>query len=302
MLRRFDMSDQYKECLNAKNFPSDFPAQHQEYQPGIEAEMRPLPIFDDSCQQGSGRLRNKVALITGGDSGIGRAVAVAFAKEGAKLALAYLYEEEDAMKTKALIEAYGSECLLLQGDLRAKEYCDQIVKETYEAYGRLDCLINNAAVQYPQDDIRNISQVQLETTFAINVFPVFYATQAALNYMEPGSTIINTTSITAYQGEPKLIDYSATKGALVAFTRSLSQSLVDKGIRVNAVAPGPIWTPLIVSSFSAEEVAQFGKDMPMKRAGQPVELAPAYVYLASDDSTYVTGQVLHVNGGAIVGS
>lgn len=296
------MSEHRDACLNYAQFPSDFPPQHQPYQPGIESEMTPLPIFDDPCYVGCDRLLGKIALITGGDSGIGRAIAVAFAKEGAKLAISYLYEENDAQETQRIVESYGSECLLLPGDLRSKCHCEQIVKDTYEYYGRLDILINNAAVQFPQDDFQNISQNQLETTFEINVFPIFYLSQAALNYMKSGSTIINTTSITAYEGEPKLIDYSATKGALVAFTRSLALSLIDRGIRVNAVAPGPIWTPLIVSSFSAEEVANFGKDVPMKRAGQPVELAPAFVYLASNDSTYVTGQVLHVNGGAIVGS
>lgn len=215
------MSKDHKNCLDYTQFPSSFLAQHQSYQPGIESEMMPLPIFDDPCYVGCNRLLNKVALITGGDSGIGRAVAVAFAKEGAKLAISYLYEEEDAKKTKSIIESYGSECLLLPGDIRSKEHCDQIAKATYEHYGSLDILINNAAVQFPQDDFQNISEAQLETTFAINVFPVFYLSQAALNYMKSGSTIINTASITAYEGEQKLIDYSATKGALVAFTRSL---------------------------------------------------------------------------------
>lgn len=296
------MSEHSKSCLDYNKFPTQFPPQHQKEQPGLEFEMNPLPIFDDPCYVGSHKLLDKVALITGGDSGIGRAVAIAFAKEGAKLAISYLYEEEDARKTKSIIESYGGQCLLLPGDLRDKNHCEQMVKTTYEHYGALDILINNAAVQFPQDHFENISQVQLETTFSINVFPIFYVTQAALSYMKSGSTIINTASITAYEGNAKLIDYSATKGAIVAFTRSLSTALVDRGIRVNAVAPGPIWTPLIVSSFSAQEVAQFGSDTPMKRAGQPVELAPAYVYLASNDSSYVTGQVLHVNGGTIVGS
>lgn len=296
------MSEHRKTCLNYAQFPSDFPPQHQPYQPGIESEMTPLPIFDDPCYLGCQKLLGKVALITGGDSGIGRAVAVAFAKEGAKLAISYLYEEDDAKETQRIIESYGGECLLLPGDIRSKAHCEQIVAATYEHYGTLDTLLNNAGVQFPQDNFENITQSQLEITFAINVFPTFYLSQAALKYMKPGSTIINTASITAYEGHEKLIDYSATKGAIVTFTRSLSLSLIGRGIRVNAVAPGPIWTPLIVSSFSAEEVAVFGKDMPMKRAGQPVELAPTFVYLASDDSTYVTGQVLHVNGGAMVSS
>lgn len=289
-------------CLNYDAFPSRFPAQHQPYQPGIESQMLPLPIFDDPCYKGCNRLLGKVALITGGDSGIGRAVAIAFAKEGAKVAISYLYEEDDAKETKRIVESYGGECLLLPGDIRSKEHCQKIVKATYDYYGALDSLINNAGVQIPQDDFQNISKEQLELTFAVNVYPIIYLSQAALNYMKRGSTIINTASITAYEGEPKLIDYSATKGAVVAFTRSLSLSLVDRGIRVNGVAPGPIWTPLIVSSFSADYVTTFGQDMPMKRAGQPVELAPTYVYLASNDSTYVTGQILHVNGGATVSS
>ncbi|MBP3888893.1 MAG: SDR family oxidoreductase [Cellulosilyticum sp.] len=296
------MSKDPKSCLDYTQFPTSFPPQHQSYQPGNEFEMNPLPIFDDPCYLGCNRLKGKVALITGGDSGIGRAVAVAFAKEGAKLAISYLCEEEDANQTKAIIESYGGECLLLPGDIRSKDFCQSLAKSTYDHYGALDVLINNAAVQFPQDDFQNISEEQLKTTFEINVFPIFYLTQAALCYMKSGSSIINTTSITAYEGHDQLIDYSSTKGAIVSFTRSLSQSLVSKGIRVNAVAPGPIWTPLIVSSFSKDEVAKFGQSSPMKRAGQPVELAPSYVYLASNDASYVTGQVLHVNGGTIVDS
>ncbi len=296
------MSNPHSDCLNYNEFPSSFPAQHQSIQPGIESKMTPLPIFDDTCYKGSHKLLGKVCLITGGDSGIGRAVAIAFAKEGARLAISYRNEEEDANETKRIIESYGGECLLLPGDIRSKSHCEQIVKDTYAHYGQLDILINNAAVQFPQDNFQNISKEQLETTFATNVFPAFYLSQAALNYMKRGSTIINTTSITAYEGSLNLIDYSATKGALVAFTRSLSLALMDRGIRVNAVAPGPIWTPLIVSSFEAEYIKTFGQKMPMKRAGQPVELAPTYVYLASNDSTYVSGQILHVNGGTVVGS
>ena len=296
------MSKDSNSCLNYNQFPTSFPAQTQAYQPGFEFKMYPLPIFDDPCYLGCNRLKGKVTLITGGDSGIGRAVAIAFAKEGAKLAISYLCEEDDANQTKAIIESYGGECLLLPGDIRSKDFCNTLVESTYKHYGALDILINNAAVQFPQDDFQNISEAQLELTFSTNIFPIFYLTQAALTYMTPGSSIINTASITAYEGHPKLIDYSATKGAIVAFTRSLSQSLVSKGIRVNAVAPGPIWTPLIVSSFSKQDVEQFGKDTPMKRAGQPVELAPTYVYLASNDASYVTGQILHVNGGTIIGS
>lgn len=296
------MSKNPNSHLDDTQFPTSLPAQHQAHQPGCESEMNPAPIFDDPSYPGCNRLKGKVALITGGDSGIGRAVAIAFAKEGAKLAISYLDQENDAKQTKDIIEGYGSECLLLSGDIKNKDVCNTLAQSTYKHYGALDILINNAAVQFPQNDFQNISEQQLETTFATNIFSIFYLTQAALTYMKSGSSIINTTSITAYQGHPTLIDYSATKGAIVAFTRSLSQSLVGRGIRVNAVAPGPIWTPLIVSSFSKEEVAQFGKNTPMKRAGQPVELAPTYVYLASNDTSYVTGQVLHVNGGTVIGS
>lgn len=279
-----------------------FPPQHQDVQPGIESIMNPRPIFDNPNYMGCGKLKDKVAIITGGDSGIGRATAVAFAKEGAKIVIVYLYEKEDAEETKEYIEKYGSECLNLEGDISEESFCKEIVERTIERFGKVDILVNNAGVQFPQKSIEDITAEQLELTFKVNVFSMFYLTKAALPYLKRGSSIINTTSVTAYQGHKELIDYSATKGAITAFTRSLSQSLVDKGIRVNGVAPGPIWTPLIVSSFSSEEVATFGSDTPMKRAGEPYELAPAYVYLASDDSSYVTGQVIHVNGGTMVES
>lgn len=279
-----------------------FPPQYQDVQPGIESIMNPRPIFDNSNYMGCGKLKDKVAIITGGDSGIGRATAVAFAKEGAKIVIVYLYEKEDAEETKEYIEKYGSECLNLEGDISEESFCKEIVERTIERFGKVDILVNNAGVQFPQKSIEDITAEQLELTFKVNVFSMFYLTKAALPYLKRGSSIINTTSVTAYQGHKELIDYSATKGAITAFTRSLSQSLVDKGIRVNGVAPGPIWTPLIVSSFSSEEVATFGSDTPMKRAGEPYELAPAYVYLASDDSSYVTGQVIHVNGGTMVES
>lgn len=282
--------------------PIAFPPQHQLCQPGLEYLMEPRPIYDNPDYRGSGKLKGKVALITGGDSGIGRAVALAFAKEGADLAIVYLYERRDALKTKKLVEDIGGYCLLIEGDLRDKRFCYHTVEKTISHYGHLDILVNNAGVQFPKESILDISTEQLEDTFRTNIFPLFYVTQAALPYLGVGSAIINTASITAYEGHKKLIDYSATKGAVVVFTRSLSLSLEDKGIRVNAVAPGPIWTPLIPSSFSAEYVKTFGLDTPMKRAGQPFELAPAYVYLASEDSTYVSGQVIHVNGGTMVSS
>ncbi|ARK29272.1 SDR family oxidoreductase [Halalkalibacter krulwichiae] len=276
------------------------PAQTQNQQPGIESQMEPLPIYDDANYKGSNKLKGKIALITGGDSGIGRAVAIAFAKEGAKLAIIYLNEHEDANQTKEEVEKYGGECLLIAGDIGDESFCQQAVKQTIDTFGKLDCLINNAAVQYYQENIEDISASQLERTFKTNIFSCFYLIKAAMSHLKKGSTIINTASIVAYKGNPVLMDYSSTKGAMIALTRSLSQSIVSKGIRVNAVAPGPIWTPLIPSSFPADQVASFGTTSPMGRPGQPCELAPSYVYLASDDSSYVTGQVLHVNGGSII--
>ena len=291
-----------KKCMDQKYFPKRFPAQHQDCQPGIESWMEPLPVFDDLCYRGSGKLRGKTALITGGDSGIGRAAAVAFVKEGADVAIAYLNERSDAEMTKQYIENMGGNCLLLHGDVRQECVCRQIVHETASKFGKINILVNNAGVQFPQQRIQDISEEQLYTTFEVNVFSMFYFVKAVLDHGVGCESIINTASVTAYQGETDLLDYSATKGAIVSFTRALSQSLAEKNIRVNAVAPGPIWTPLIPASFSAEKVARFGQDVPMRRAGQPCELAPAYVYLASGDSSYVTGQVIHVNGGTITGS
>jgi NAD(P)-dependent dehydrogenase (short-subunit alcohol dehydrogenase family) len=278
------------------------PPQHQDQQPGIESEMTPQPRAVDPEYRASGKLRGKVALISGGDSGIGRAVAVVFAKEGADVAIAYLNEHEDAEETKRLVEAEGRRCLLLPGDIGEEAHCQEIVARTTQEFGHLRILINNAAEQHPQESIEAVSTAQLERTFRTNIFAMFHLTKAALPHLkaQPGSTIINTASVTAYQGSPKLLDYSATKGAIVAFTRSLSQSLIEEGIRVNAVAPGPIWTPLIPSTFPAEKVASFGGDVPMKRPGQPEEVANCYVFLASDDSSYIAGQVLHPNGGTIV--
>lgn len=287
-----------------REVPIAFPAQHQKTQPGMEYKMTPRPISENEYEQ-PGKLEGKSILLTGGDSGIGRATAYALAREGADVAIAYLNEERDACETKEHVEELGSRCVLLPGDLRQKEQAEKVVQKTVGEFGRLDVLINNHGVQFVQRDIRDITQEQMLLTFQTNIFSYFYLVQAARPYLECGSSIINTTSITAYQGSKELIDYSATKGAVVAFTRSLSQSLVNEGIRVNAVAPGPIWTPLIPASFSAEEVETFGTEtskVPMNRAGQPFEIAKCYVFLASDDSSYMTGQVLHPNGGTIVGS
>jgi NAD(P)-dependent dehydrogenase (short-subunit alcohol dehydrogenase family) len=269
-------------------------------QPGIESQMRPLPRHSDPKMRGCDRLKDKVALITGGDSGIGRAVAIAFAKEGADVAIAYLDEHEDAAETKRLVEAHGRRCITIAGDVGDERFCELAIARTVNDLGSLDVLVNNAAEQHPQESIEKISAAQLERTFRTNIFSYFFLTKAALPHLRRGAAIVNTTSVTAYRGSPALIDYSATKGAIVAFTRSLSQALVEKGIRVNAVAPGPIWTPLIPASFPEEKVETFGTDTPMGRAGQPEEVAPSYVFLASDDSSYMTGQVLHPNGGEIV--
>lgn len=283
-----------------------FPPQHQPQQPGIESLMIPRPIIEDPSYKGSNKLQHKVAIITGGDSGIGAATAIAFAKEGADVVIAYYYsyEDGDAYRTKKRIEALGRRCLLIVGDLRDPEHCQHVVDQTIRHFGKLNILVNHHGVQFPQDSIEAISVEQLEATFQTNVYAFFYLTKAALPHMGKGDAIINTTSVTAYEGNEKLIDYSATKGAIVAFTRSLSLHLANKGIRVNAVAPGPIWTPLIPASFSANYIAtKWGTDVPMKRAGQPFELAPAYVFLASSiDSSYISGQVIHVNGGKMVSS
>ena len=277
-----------------------FPPQHQNHQPGTEDAMHPGPISVDKNYRGSEKLKNKVTLITGGDSGIGKSVGIYFAKEGADVAIVYLEESEDAQETKQLIEAEGQKCLLLSGDIGNESFCQDVANRTIEEFGKIDVLVNNAAEQHPQKSLLDITSEQLEKTFRTNIFSIFYLTKALLPHLKKGSAIINTSSITAYKGNKQLIDYSATKGAIVSFTRSLAMSLATQGIRVNSVAPGPIWTPLIPSTFTADQVAKFGTDSPMERAGQPYELAPAYVYLASDDSTYVNGQTIHVNGGTIV--
>lgn len=275
------------------------PPQQQD-PPGLESQMQPKPHSDKRLYQGSGKLQDKTALITGGDSGIGRAVAIAFAKEGADVAIVYLKEHEDAQETQDLVEQYGKKALAIAGDITDENFCQQAVEQTVETFGKLDILVNNAAEQHPQNSIEDISKEQLERTFQTNIFSMFYLTKAAMKYLHPGSAIINTTSVTAYKGSPQLLDYSSTKGAIVAFTRSLSQNLVSQGIRVNAVAPGPIWTPLIPSTFPDEKIEKFGAQVPMARAGQPEEVAPSYVFLASDDASYLSGQVIHVNGGEVV--
>lgn len=277
-----------------------FPPQHQNHQPGTESEMNPRPNSIAPNYKPAGKLTGKTAIITGGDSGIGKAVAIYFAKEGADVAIAYLNEHRDAEETKNLIEGEGRRCLLFSGDVGSEEFCKEVVNKTMDQFGRLDILVNNAAEQHPQPSILNITSAQLEKTFRTNIFSFFYMTKMALPFLKKGASIINTASITAYKGNEQLLDYSATKGAIVTFTRSLALSLAPQGIRVNGVAPGPIWTPLIPSTFSADQVATFGSDTEMGRAGQPSELAPSYVFLASEDSSYISGQMIHVNGGSVV--
>ena len=298
-----NQNNKYGYITDCKDVPLSFPPQHQNRQPGYEYLMNPRPISE--CGKPCRKLENKVSLITGGDSGIGRSIAYDFVKEGADVVIVYYDEEKDASETVERIKQLGGKCLLMKGDLKNPEFAKSCVDKTIERFGKLDILVNNHAVQFVQRSILDISHEQLEFTFRNNVFSFFYLIQYALPYMKKGGCIINTTSVTAYQGNKDLIDYSSTKGAIVALSRSLSLSLAEKGIRVNAVAPGPIWTPLIPSSFSAEEVRTFGtktSKVPMMRAGQPCEVSPCYVFLASDDSSYMTGQVLHPNGGTIVGS
>ncbi|MFY7805014.1 MAG: SDR family oxidoreductase [Limnoraphis robusta] len=280
--------------------PDQIPAQHQERKPGLESEMTPKPEYDDPNYKGSGKLQDKVALITGGDSGIGRSVAVYYAKEGADVAIVYLNETDDAKETKKAVEDQGRRCLLIEGDIRNESFCQEAVKKTVDEFGKLDILVNNAAEQYYEPSIEEIDSARLGSIFATNIFSMFYFTKAAMPHLKEGSTIINTTSINAYKGNASLLSYSSTKGAILAFTRSLAQPLIEKGIRVNGVAPGPIWTPFIPDAFGGDDVSNFGKQVPMKRPGQPKEVAPCFVFLASEDSSYMAGQVLHPNGGVVV--
>lgn len=284
----------------AEKKTKQFPGQQQQEQPGIESKMRPMPKAVDINYRAAGKLEGKTAIITGGDSGIGRAVAVTYAKEGADVAIIYLDEHKDAEETRAMVEKEGRQCLLISGDIGDDNFCQEAVERVAGTFGHIDILVNNAAEQHTAENIEDITGEQLEKTFKTNIFSMFYMTRAAMPYLKQGAAIINTTSVVAYQGHPKLIDYASTKGAILAFTRSLSQNLADKGIRVNAVAPGPIWTPLIPASFDKEHLASFGSHTPMGRAGQPEEVAPSYVFLACDDSSYMTGQVLHPNGGQVV--
>ncbi|WEG12582.1 SDR family oxidoreductase [Pullulanibacillus sp. KACC 23026] len=294
----------FKKTTQSKEKILSFPPQHQVRQPGIESIMYPQPIIENPAYKGSGKLKGKTAIITGGDSGIGAATAIAFAKEGADLVIPYYsdYEKQDADRTQKRIEELGQKAIMIPGDLRDPDHCQSVVETALDTFGQLNILVNNNGVQFPQESLLDISIEQWDATFKTNIYVFFYMSKASLPHLKEGDAIVNTASVVAYEGNKKLIDYTATKGAIVGFTRALSQNLASQNIRVNAVAPGPIWTPLIPSSFSAEDVETFGLDTPMKRAGQPFELAPAYVYLASDDSRYVTGQVIHVNGGTMVSS
>lgn len=286
--------------MKTPDYPIGQPPQHQDQQPGLESELDPQPVYDRPDAFGSSKLRDKVAIITGGDSGIGKAVAIAFAKQGAVVNISYLSEHQDAEDTRKIIYQLGRQARLYPGDIGVEARCKEIVEKVMDEFGRIDILVNNAAEQHPQSSIEDITEEQLEQTFRTNVYAQFFLIKAALPYMKPGSSIINTASVTAYEGSGGLIDYASTKGAIIAMTRSLSQNLAEKRIRVNAVAPGPIWTPLIPATFDEEKVAEFGTDTPLGRAGQPVEVAPCYVFLASEDASYMTGQVLHPNGGEIV--
>ena len=286
--------------MQERRSKAPLPPQEQSHQPGVESKMRPRPDYEPRYP-GSDRLKGKVALISGGDSGIGRAASVLFAREGAKIAIVYLEEDKDAKETEELVKQEGSDCLLLRGDIGSAKFCDEAVKRTVDRFGRLDILVNNAAEQHEQKEVEDIGEEQLVKTFRTNLFGYMFMTQAALPHLGKGAAIINTTSVTAYRGHDTLVDYSATKGAIVSLTRSLSKQLAEREIRVNGVAPGPIWTPLIPASFDADKVAKFGQHVPLGRPGQPNEVAPSLLFLACEDSSYMTGQVLHPNGGEMVG-
>lgn len=281
--------------MKQKNFKTQ-----KQSKPGIESKMVPKPEYISKKYKAGGKLANKVALITGGDSGIGRSIALHYAHEGADIAIVYLSEKKDAQETKKLVEAQNRKCLLIKGDLTDEKFCRKCVKDVLKAYKKLNILVNNAGTHFNADTPAEITSENLKKTFETNVYPLFHLTKAAIPHLSKGDSIINTSSVTAYRGSDHLLDYSSTKGAISTFTKSLATMLAKKGIRVNGVAPGPIWTPLIVSSF--EQLEKFGKDTPMGRAGQPSEVGPAYIFLASSDSSYITGQFIHVNGGEIVGS
>lgn len=281
-------------------FPNKVPPQKQNKQPGLESLMNPKPIYDNVNYKGANKLNNKTALITGGDSGIGKAVAVAYAKEGADIAIVYFDEHEDAKETQKIIQEKGRKCVLISGDIGDENFCIKAIENVIKEFGKLDILVNNAGVQYPQNSIEDITSQQLEKTFRTNVFGMVYMTKAAMPHLKDKSIIINTSSITAYKGNKTLIDYSSTKGAVTSFTRSMALSLASRNIRVNSVAPGPIWTPLIPSSFNEEKIGKFGADTEMGRPGQPVEVAEAYVFLASDGSSFISGETIHINGGELV--